>query len=116
MTVNVSDDDTPAEMAKWMQGQKAAATAMLMDADGKVGKAYGARTTPHMYIVNKAGTLVYAGGIDDKPTPNPADVASADLALYEAKNAGRNCTREFRPVPLGLTAATGLASLSRCGT
>jgi hypothetical protein len=67
----------PAELARWMQGQKAAATATLMDADGKVGRAYGARSTPHMYIVNPAGTLVYAGAIDSKPTSNPGDVASA---------------------------------------
>ncbi len=51
--------------------------AYLLDPNGVVGKAYEAKTTPHMYIVNKAGTLVYAGGIDDKPTPNPADVNGA---------------------------------------
>jgi peroxiredoxin len=51
--------------------------AYLLDPRGVVGKVYGAKTTPHMYIVNKAGTLVYAGGIDDKPTPNPADVPGA---------------------------------------
>ena len=52
-------------------------TAYLLDPDGTVGKTYDAKTTPHMYIVNKAGTLTYAGGIDDKPTPYPADVNSA---------------------------------------
>ena len=52
-------------------------TAYLLDPNGVVGKAYEARTTPHMYIVNKAGKLVYAGGIDDKPTANPADIAGA---------------------------------------
>ncbi|HET9977198.1 MAG TPA: thioredoxin family protein [Burkholderiaceae bacterium] len=67
----------PAEMAAWMTGQKAAATHALMDSDGKAGKAYGARTTPHMYIVDAKGTLVYAGGIDDKPSSNPADVKTA---------------------------------------
>lgn len=72
-----TDFKAPAAMAQWMQGQKAAATATLMDADGKVGKAYGARTTPHMYIINPAGTLVYAGAIDSKPTSNAADIASA---------------------------------------
>lgn len=71
------DYKAPAAMAQWMQGQKAAATATLMDVDGKVGRAYGARTTPHMYIVDPKGTLVYAGGIDNKPTANPADVATA---------------------------------------
>ena len=52
-------------------------TAYLLDANGTVGKLYDAKTTPHMYIVNKAGILVYAGGIDDKPTPRPADVNGA---------------------------------------
>jgi len=82
------DYRAPAAMAQWMQSQKAAATATLMDADGKVGRAYGARTTPHMYIVDPKGTLVYAGAIDSKPTSNPADVASATnhvkVALSEA--------------------------------
>jgi peroxiredoxin len=82
------DYKAPAAMAQWMQSQKAAATATLMDADGKVGRAYGARTTPHMYIVDPKGTLVYAGGIDNKPSSNPADVATATnhvkVALAEA--------------------------------
>lgn len=52
-------------------------TDYLLDHSGVVGKAYDAKTTPHMYIVNKAGTLVYAGGIDDKPTPRPADISGA---------------------------------------
>ena len=67
----------PADLAAWMQSQKAAATHTLMDADGKVGRAYGARTTPHMYIVDAKGTLAYAGGIDDKPSSNPADTKTA---------------------------------------
>ena len=67
----------PAVLSKWMQGHKAAATATLMDPDGKVGKAYGARTTPHMYIINPTGTLVYAGAIDSKPTSNIADIPGA---------------------------------------
>jgi peroxiredoxin len=71
------DFKTPAAMAQWMQTQKASATTTLMDPDGKVGKAYGARTTPHMYVVDPAGTLVYAGGIDSKPSANPADIPGA---------------------------------------
>jgi cytochrome oxidase Cu insertion factor (SCO1/SenC/PrrC family) len=71
------DYKAPAAMGQWMAGQKAAASATLMDPDGKVGRAYGARTTPHMYIVDPQGKLVYAGGIDNKPTANPADVATA---------------------------------------
>jgi len=67
-------------------------TAYLLDPQGVVGKAYGAKTTPHMYIVNKAGTLVYAGGIDDKPTPRPADINGARnhvLAALSELKAGK---------------------------
>jgi hypothetical protein len=71
------DYKTPADMAAWMKTQSAAASATLMDSDGKAGRAYGARTTPHMYIVDAKGTLVYAGGIDDKPSASPADVKTA---------------------------------------
>jgi formylmethanofuran dehydrogenase subunit A len=48
-----------------------------MDRDGRIGRAYGARTTPHMYVIDAKGSLVYAGGIDDKPSSNPADVKTA---------------------------------------
>ena len=67
----------PAEMTAWMKAQNAAPTATLMDSDGKVGRAYGARTTPHLYIVDAKGTLAYAGGIDDRPSANPADTRTA---------------------------------------
>lgn len=74
---DATDYKKPAALASWMQSQKAAATATLMDDNGKVGKAYGARTTPHMYIINPAGTLVYAGGIDDKPTSRASDIPTS---------------------------------------
>ena len=82
LTINSTHEDAsdykkPAEMAAWMQQQKAAATATLMDASGKVGRAYGARTTPHMYGIDPVGTVVYAGAIDSKASSNPADVAGA---------------------------------------
>lgn len=55
----------------------AAFSAYLVDADGNVGRAYGAKTTPHIFIVDPAGKLVYAGGIDDTPTTDAADIATA---------------------------------------
>ena len=67
-------------------------TAYLLDPRGVVGKVYEAKTTPHMYIVNKAGTLVYAGGIDDKPTKNASDITGARnhvLAALAELKAGR---------------------------
>ena len=67
----------PAALAAQYQGWGAAPAAMLMDDSGKVGRAYGARTTPHMYVIDPQGVLVYAGGIDDKRSTNPADVKTA---------------------------------------
>lgn len=67
----------PVAMASWMSEHKAAPTATLMDPAGQVARAYGARTTPHLYVIDARGTLVYAGAIDSRPTANPADVAGA---------------------------------------
>ncbi|SMF63076.1 redoxin domain-containing protein [Allosphingosinicella indica] len=66
-----------AEAKKLVADEKARSTAYLLDPKGVVGKGYDAKTTPHMYIVDAKGTLVYAGGIDDKPTANAADIAGA---------------------------------------
>ena len=73
------DYKAPAALAQWMQGHKAkaTATATLMDADGSIGRAYGARSTPHIFVINPTGTLVYAGAIDSKPTAQIADIATA---------------------------------------
>ncbi|MEO9467454.1 thioredoxin family protein [Parasphingorhabdus sp.] len=57
--------------------QNLKASHYLLDRKGLIGKAYGARTTPHMYVIDGAGKLVYQGGIDDKPTANPADIKGA---------------------------------------
>ena len=72
-----SDFKKPAEMLAWTQKQGAAPSTTLMDGDGKMGRAYGARTTPHLYVIDAKGSLVYAGAIDDKPSSNPADVKAA---------------------------------------
>lgn len=74
----------PAKMAAWMKQQGAAADATLMDESGKIGRAYGARTTPHMYLIDPQGVLLYAGAIDSKPTANPADIASATNHVRQA--------------------------------
>ena len=55
----------------------AAPAAVLLDPEGDVGHLYDARTTPHMFIVNKDGTLVYMGGIDNKATTDVADIKTA---------------------------------------
>jgi peroxiredoxin len=66
-----------ARSAQIMRDWKMNPTALMLDKDGKVGQAYGARTTPHMFVIDPQGKLIYAGGIDDQPTFSPADVKSA---------------------------------------
>lgn len=56
----------------------AAPTAVVLDSQGVLGRAYEAKTTPHLFIIDEAGTLIYWGGIDDKPTTDPADIAGAN--------------------------------------
>ena len=74
LSVSTGPGGDASELAAWVKEKGAAPTATLLDTDGKVGKAFGARTTPHMYVINPEGKLVYAGAIDNKPTANKADV------------------------------------------
>lgn len=67
--------------------QGSAATALLLDPDGQVGLAYGAKTTPHLFVIDAAGTLVYDGAIDDKPSTDVADIPGARPYLAEALDA-----------------------------
>src|SRR5512134_438972 len=67
LSVSTGDTHSAAELQSWQKSKSAAPTATLADADGKIARAYGARTTPHMYIVDPQGTLIYAGAIDSKP-------------------------------------------------
>ena len=72
-----SDYLAPDALAVWMKEKSATPTATLMDEEGTIGQAYGARTTPHMYIVDAKGVLVYAGGIDSIPSARPDDIKTA---------------------------------------
>jgi peroxiredoxin len=82
LAINSTRDDSPdylspPQLARWMREQGASPAATLMDEAGTVGQAYGARVTPHMYIVNAQGLLVYAGGIDSIPSARVADIEKA---------------------------------------
>jgi peroxiredoxin len=66
-----------AQLIAWQKERKVQPTATLLDEDGVTGRAYGARTTPHMYIVDPQGKLAYAGGIDSIPSSDPADIQRA---------------------------------------
>lgn len=74
----------PARLVAWQKERKSAPTAVLMDEEGTAGRAYGARTTPHMYIVDPQGKLIYAGGIDSIASSNPADIAKATNYVKQA--------------------------------
>jgi hypothetical protein len=65
--------EAKAEIAK----RKGAQSHYLLDHDGKIGHAFGAKSTPHMFVIDKDGKLAYQGAIDSKPTPNASDIAGA---------------------------------------
>lgn len=68
---------TSAQMAQWMQAQDAAQKATLIDGTSAAARAYAARATPHMFVIDPAGNVVYNGAIDDRRTANPADAKLA---------------------------------------
>jgi hypothetical protein len=83
---------TAAEEQAYLNQHNAAPTNVLFDEDGKIGQLYGAKTTPHMFVIDDKGTLVYAGAIDDKPSTDRADVDGATnyvRAAYTEAKAGQ---------------------------
>ncbi len=72
-----SEFKSPQQMGAWMKQAGGAPAATLLDRDSKVGRLYGAVTTPHMYIIDPKGTLVYIGAIDDKRSTRVEDVKTA---------------------------------------
>jgi AhpC/TSA family len=82
--VDAYDYRKPADLTAWLKAKGATPTATLMDVDGKVGRAYGARTTPHMYLIDPQGKLVYAGAIDSIASANASDIKSATNYVKQA--------------------------------
>jgi peroxiredoxin len=70
---NLTAEQANQRIAEW----KAHSTAFLLDPDGKAGRTYAAKNTPHMFVINPEGKIVYEGAIDSKATANPADIASS---------------------------------------
>jgi peroxiredoxin len=73
-----SEYKTPQQMAAWMKAEDAAPRATLIDATSATGRAYAARTTPHMFVIDPSGNLIYDGAIDDRRSTNPADAKGAN--------------------------------------
>ncbi len=90
------------EANKLTVSRKASPTAVILDPDGEIGKAFNATATPGMFIIDKTGKLVYKGAIDDKPSANPADIKTAKnyvqlalKAIAEDKPIERAITRPY---------------------
>ena len=66
-----------------LKDKNATDTALLLDSKGEVGKLYGAKTTPHMFVINPDGILIYQGAIDNKPSPDPSDIATSKNYVRE---------------------------------
>ncbi len=78
--------------------EKLYSTALLLDSDGNMGRAYGAKTTPHIFIINPEGYVIYAGAMDNNDSSDPKTIPSAknyvSTALDQAMS-GKNVTKSF---------------------
>jgi peroxiredoxin len=70
---HLTADQANTKMSEWKMKQ----SAFLLDPDGKAGQAYGAKNTPHMFVINPEGKIVYEGAIDSKASANPSDIPRA---------------------------------------
>src|SRR5688572_22568172 len=68
---------TAEQAEKQITEWKMKSSALLLDPDGKAGQAYGAKNTPHMFIISPEGKVIYQGAIDSKPSSKPEDIASS---------------------------------------
>jgi peroxiredoxin len=75
---------TADEENAYVERMKADPTAVLLDPTGKLGHLYGAKTTPHMFVINPEGILIYDGAIDNKPTTDLDDIPGARNYVSEA--------------------------------
>ncbi|RMH69040.1 MAG: thioredoxin family protein [Gemmatimonadetes bacterium] len=91
------------ELTKQLKKEKFAGTAYLIDEDGTVGKLYSAKTTPHMYVIDPDGNLIYMGAIDSMPSAKKEDVKSATNYVAAALDAAM----EGMPVETKATKAYG---------
>ena len=94
---------TPAQENVYLAKMHAKPTAALLDPDGKLGRLYNAKTTPDMFVIDPQGKLIYAGAIDNRPTPDVEDIQGADNYVSDALNAAM----AGKPVAMPYTRAYG---------
>ena len=92
---------TPEEAQKIATSWKTHETALLLDPEGNAGRAYGAKNTPNMVVINPDGKVIYHGAIDSKATPNPSDIPSSTnyvkAALDQSLSGKSVATPETKP-------------------
>lgn len=93
------DHKDAAALKSWMTTNKAAQSLVLFDAEGVMARRYGAKVTPHMFVIGKDGTLVYSGAIDSVRSPKPADIAQAKPVLLNAVQAALDGKPVETPMP-----------------
>lgn len=91
LTVNSSakgkqGNQSPGDTLLNSKSEGSKATAILLDEDGKMGKAYGAKTTPHMYLIDSQGVLRYNGAIDSNDSADKKTIATAENYILAAVN------------------------------
>jgi hypothetical protein len=103
-------DLDPAKSAEWQKKQGVVAAAYIRDENGKLGRLFGAQTTPHCFVIGRDGTLVYQGAIDDQPQASLATTSSAHnyvKAALAALKAGRPLEKPTTP-PYGCEIKYGM--------
>ncbi|MGD0730397.1 MAG: redoxin domain-containing protein [Terracidiphilus sp.] len=96
---------TPSEENAYLEKTHAAPTAVLLDRDARLARLYSAKTTPDMYVIDPSGKLIYEGAIDDRPTPDVADVHGADNYVTDALTAAMT----GKPIATSFTRPYGCA-------
>lgn len=102
---NSQGDFSPEKVVEWKDKNNVAATAYMRDQSGDVGRLYGAKTTPHMFVINPTGVLVYDGAIDSIRSANAADIGKAENYVTAALAAVKAGTMPSRTTtePYGCT-------------
>ena len=95
---NAMGDLEAAKSTEWQQKQGVIATAYIRDPSGKLGRHFGAETTPHLFVIAKDGTLAYQGAIDDQPSASQANTSSAHNYVKAALAALRRGQAVEKPV------------------
>ena len=94
---HLTPEEANAKITEW----KMKPTALLLDPDGKAGQTYGAKNTPHMFVINPDGKVIYQGAIDSKPSSKPEDIAGSTnyvkVALDESMAGKTVTTASTRP-------------------